>query len=152
LAKRTTAPSTSPRAARSAAPKAAARTSSPAARPFRSSLPPSRDVVDETPKPKEKRVAMPRQPGFKVRATAMGYHNDERKRIGDVFTLNYAHEFTSKWMERVASATPHRATTGQQELRRKHDEMLQERSSGLVVGPDNPEGGPDPYNASDSDE
>ena len=100
---------------------------------------------------KTARVAMPRQPGFKVRATRMGYHNDERKRVGDVFTLTYAHEFTEKWMERVPDRTPHRATTGQQELRKAHDETLKERASSVHPGIDNPIGGPDVIGAGDDD-
>jgi hypothetical protein len=87
-----------------------------------------------------------RLPGFKVRATQMGYFNEERKRPGDVFTLKFAHQFSNKWMERVDARTPHQTTTGQEMLRREHDDILKMRASGLPTDPDTgmPEGGDDP--------
>jgi len=112
---------------------------------------PVRDVVRDVAIPKERVAKQPRQPGFKVRATAMGYFNDERKRPGDVFTLKYAHQFSHKWMERADARTPERTTTGQQELRRAHDETLKQRASSIPTAPDNPIDGPDVLGVGDDE-
>jgi len=64
----------------------------------------------------------------KVRAIRMGYYDVTRRRVGDVFTIRArARDFSATWMERVAATTPEAVTTGQQELRRQHDEILQSR-------------------------
>jgi hypothetical protein len=77
-------------------------------------------------------------PGFKVRAIKMGYYNHERKRVGDVFMLTYAFQFSSKWMVRVDAATPEKITTGQQVLRKEHDETLKAMASATPVGFERP--------------
>ena len=82
---------------------------------------------------------------IKVRATKMGYYDDKRRRTGDVFLIRapYAgeddagipitiNEFSKKWMERVAGDTPERITTGNEELRRQHDEILATKRQGGV--------------------
>jgi hypothetical protein len=61
----------------------------------------------------------------KVRALKMGYYDHVRRREGDVFILNDpANEFSSKWMEYVDARTPTKVTTGAEDLRKKHDEIL----------------------------
>lgn len=61
----------------------------------------------------------------KVRAIRMGYYNEIRRRDGDVFVLQHpAREFSTQWMEYVDARTPERVTTGSQELKKKHDEIL----------------------------
>jgi len=67
-------------------------------------------------------------PVRRVRATMLGYYNNIRRREGDVFTLDRAHDFSGRWMERVDAAVPEKITTGAQELRRKHDEELAGRA------------------------
>lgn len=70
----------------------------------------------------------------KVRATRMGFYDEIRRRVGDVFTLTDAAHFSDKWMLIVPGTTPERVTTGQQELRRQHQEEVdsRRRSSSLV--------------------
>jgi hypothetical protein len=82
-----------------------------------------------TPKPAEHAPAKPAAPSgrMKVRATRMGYFGEKRIRDGDVFVID-AKEFSARWMERVDGRTPERITTGQEELRKKHDELLGEKT------------------------
>lgn len=86
---------------------------------------------------------------IKVRATKVGYYDNARRRIDDVFTIdgtideretlevntdppttkrnpNYGQplEFSAKWMERVDPSTPEKITTGREALRQHHDETL----------------------------
>lgn len=77
---------------------------------------------------------------FKVRATRLGYYDDKRRRAGDVFWVSAAKTDTGKyvafapsWMERVPDSTPESITTGQQELRRQHDEILASKAAGALA-------------------
>jgi hypothetical protein len=77
---------------------------------------------------------------FKVRATKLGYYDDKRRRIGDVFWVSARQtdtgryvEFAESWMERVPEATPESITTGQQELRRQHDEIVASKRAGALA-------------------
>lgn len=63
----------------------------------------------------------------RVRAIALGFHDNKRRREGNVFTIANAGEFSPKWMVYVDQSTPEKTTTGQQELQQKHDELLGER-------------------------
>jgi hypothetical protein len=65
--------------------------------------------------------------GIKVRATQMGYYDHARRRDGDVFLIKDAQAFSSRWMEYVDAKTPEQVTTGREELRKKHDEILRDR-------------------------
>jgi len=65
--------------------------------------------------------------GIKVRATQTGYYDHARRREGDVFLIASARDFSEKWMEDVDPRTPERLTTGDQELRKKHDEIMRDR-------------------------
>lgn len=78
--------------------------------------------------------------GFKVRATAMGYYDNERRREGDVFTIQHGGEFSSKWMERVGAGTPEQRTTGQESINRQHDELLSGKLADKATGGANPLG------------
>jgi len=73
----------------------------------------------------------------KVRATAPTYYDDKRRRLGDVFRIRQPYEipgpkgkpvmhddFNPKCMEDVAADTPEHTSTGRDELRRQHDEIL----------------------------
>jgi len=60
-------------------------------------------------------------------------------------TLSAEEQFSSKWMVRVDARTPEQITSGQQELRKKHDELLASKTqdgltttddSGNVLGDD----------------
>jgi hypothetical protein len=77
--------------------------------------------------------------GIRVQATQLGYYDDKRRRIGDVFTIGSMKEFSHKWMVIVDPSTPERITTGQEELRRQHDAIVQAKAEGGGIGPDNPE-------------
>jgi len=79
----------------------------------------------------------PARPGFKVRATQMGYYGEKRRRTGDVFVLTDAKDFSETWMEKVDPRTPERVTTGNEDIRRKHDEEIAARHTpGLHTGRD----------------
>ena len=69
---------------------------------------------------------------IRVRAIRMGYYDHIRRRVGDVFMVPQA-VFSKKWMEMVSSGTPERMTTGQEQLRRDHDEILGGRSPGMLT-------------------
>lgn len=62
-------------------------------------------------------------PTMKVRATHLGYYGDMRRRTDDVFTIQERH-FSSRWMQPVSGSTPEKITSGKEDLRRQHDEML----------------------------
>jgi hypothetical protein len=53
----------------------------------------------------------------------VGYYDEKRRRLGDVFTIKGEHEL-AKWMERVPDDTPERLTTGQDELEATRQEHL----------------------------
>jgi hypothetical protein len=84
---------------------------------------------------------------LRVRATKMGYFNEERKREGDVFVLPSSRYFSKKWMEIVPDRTPLRATTGKEELEKQHRDILRQKAAGEFPGVDNPPDGPDPIGA-----
>ena len=67
---------------------------------------------------------------FKVRAIQQGYYDHVRRREGDVFIVA-AQAFSLKWMEKVGAHTPERITTGQEVLRREHDQLVAERAPGI---------------------
>lgn len=83
---------------------------------------------------------------LKVRAVQLGYYGEARRRVGDVFTLVKAEDFSdasieknghSGWMEWVDPSTPDRITTGLQDLRQKHDEIRGAKTqAGSTVGDD----------------
>jgi hypothetical protein len=93
--------------------------------------------------PDQYEAPAPRRGAIKVEATQLGYYDDKRRRIGDVFTITSMKEFSDRWMRRVDSSTPERITTGAEELRRHHDEILKAKAAGGGIGPDNPEFGSD---------
>jgi hypothetical protein len=70
----------------------------------------------------------------KVRATAPCYYNDESKRTGDVFCIRppytidgITYDEFSKAMEDVDEDTPEHTTTGKEQLRKEHDEIMASR-------------------------
>lgn len=80
---------------------------------------------------------------IKVRATRLGYYNDERKRVGDVFTISSARhtsgkrvgelkEFSHAWMEHVDPNVPERTTGPQQALNRATHQVAQEKAGSHV--------------------
>jgi hypothetical protein len=82
---------------------------------------------------------------IKVRATAMGYYGNLRRRVGDVFVLNEPELFSAKWMERVDADTPERVTTGPEEL-----EQMRQAARGIATpatGADDPNDGGNPLDA-----
>lgn len=85
----------------------------------------------------------------KVRATQMGYYDLLRRRVGDVFTVPLR-LFSPKWMERVDPDTPELTTSGREEMRRQHDEILQSRipaSGTTLVDEAEPTGSGNPIKA-----
>ena len=59
----------------------------------------------------------------RVKALSMGYYDHKRMREGDVFTVDDKSDLGS-WMEVVDAATPEKVTTGKEELRKQHDEII----------------------------
>jgi hypothetical protein len=53
---------------------------------------------------------------MKVIALRTGYYDDERKRVGDVFTIGSLKECSARWMRIVDDDTPERVTMPQQAL------------------------------------
>lgn len=72
---------------------------------------------------------------IRVRATRLGYYDHVRRREGDVFTYTLTERELARkggglptWVERVDPRTPERITTGVEELRKKHDDIIRERN------------------------
>ncbi len=90
----------------------------------------------------ERRAAVPATPAkptrHKVQAKKMGFLYHERRRVGDVF-LVHGKDFNPSWMTVVDGSTPLRKTTGKQELRRLHDEILSQKRAERLSTDDNPE-------------
>jgi hypothetical protein len=53
---------------------------------------------------------------MKVRALALGYYGEARRRPGDVFTLADPSHWSPIWMQVVPDTEPERVTTAQQAL------------------------------------
>jgi len=53
---------------------------------------------------------------LKVRATAMGYFDLARRRIGDVFVIPDESYFSTRWMERVPEDPPVGITSSHDEI------------------------------------
>lgn len=60
----------------------------------------------------------------------MGYYGDVRRREGDVFVITDIKHFSKRWMEFVDKRTPNKVTTGNEDLRKKHQELVNEKSKG----------------------
>jgi len=114
-------------------------------------------VFSEENKPDEKtrtiaqaQLEVPRT--VRVRAIRLGYYDDKRRRLGDVFLIRppftvknvdrvpdpdpeikkipetiEVDEFSDNWMEKVPGNTPLKTTTAKEDLKRKHDEELAAR-------------------------
>lgn len=80
-------------------------------------------------------------PPVRVQATAFGFYDNIRRRVGDVFMCE-RQAFSTNWMELVAENVPERITTGTADLRRLHDDILREKAGTFPgVTDDNPLGG-----------
>src|SRR6266545_1643270 len=73
---------------------------------------------------------------LKVRATAIGYFEHLRRRVGDVFLIPDDSYFSNKWMERVDPRSPEKVSTLPEALRQQHDEILASRLEGRPVDAD----------------
>lgn len=92
-----------------------------------------------TPSDATRDLSQPKGKGIRVRATAIGYYGDMRRRVGDVFTIDNEKQFSHKWMEKVSPKLREKTTTGKQALQQHHDETNKARL-GLDTDIDNPEG------------
>lgn len=92
-------------------------------------------------------TSAPRGRRIKVRAIALGYYNDERKRIGDVFTIGDARfesgphkgelrEYSSVWMELADANTREKKTGPQEALNRETHRVAREKAGADPTGPD----------------
>lgn len=86
--------------------------------------------------PRNRTASKPAPPAggsLKVKATALGYYGDERRRPGSVFTLAKREDFSDKWMVWVDARTPATRPIGPNEaIGREHDAIL----GGSVVNKD----------------
>lgn len=82
------------------------------------------------------------RPVMKVQATQTGYYGEMRRRPGDVFWLTDNEHFSDTWMRQVSSRTPERVTTGQQQIRKEHDERIVAQRAGATLPAAQPEGLP----------
>lgn len=64
----------------------------------------------------------------KVRALRLGYFDNIRRRAGDVFWIHSAEEFSADWMEYAGSSDPEKITTGNEELRKQHEEVMRAKN------------------------
>lgn len=118
----TAAPAISPRRAA-----AIARRAAPAPRPAAGPATTPRGLrqADTAPRPTRPAAVAPKpSTKVKVQARKMGYYGHERRRKGDVFLVE-RREFNPSWMVEVSASARLQRTTGKEELRRKHDEILQ---------------------------
>ncbi len=89
---------------------------------------------------KIEKASAPRR-GIKVRAIETGYYGEARRRVGDVFVIDKAADFSSRWMEKVDPETPEKTTSAQKALDRETHALAQGKSAaGGHSGPDLPEG------------
>ena len=108
-------------------------------RPARPLTPPNA-VADRIAKPElregeEDDGSLPGTARFaKVRALKMGYFDNVRRRAGDVFWIHNAQEFSDEWMEYAGASDPEKITTGNQELRRKHREIIEQKKNEATAG------------------
>jgi hypothetical protein len=91
-------------------------------------------------------AAPAKQRPFKVEAIQMGFYDLKRRRPGDVFMVEPA-MFSEKWMRRVDPATPEKITTGNQDLRKQHDEILQQKIKDSATNGPDAGSGPNPIDA-----
>ena len=82
---------------------------------------------------------------IKVRATAMGYYDNTRRRTGDVFTISdetyeAPHpragdlvEFSENWMEMIDGSVPERTTTSQQAVDQQTQELRNARRANAAA-------------------
>lgn len=71
----------------------------------------------------------------RVRALKMGFINNERRRVGEVFSVDRRH-FNPSWMLEVGANTPGRRITAKEELKQKHDELLAKKVAGEAIDTD----------------
>lgn len=64
---------------------------------------------------------------IKVQALYMGWYELKRRREGDVF-LAWSTDLPAKWLVEVPMSTPERITTGNEELRREHTDLIRARA------------------------
>jgi len=55
---------------------------------------------------------------MKVRALQVGFYDNVRRRVGDVFVITSESAFSPRWMVRVPETTPERVTGSQEALNR----------------------------------
>lgn len=84
--------------------------------------PPARDKGDRT---------------ITVEATKLGYIDDVRRRLGDVFEIRES-QFSERWMRPVDGRTPRRVTSSAEALKREQDALKQLKTpqAGMHTDPD----------------
>lgn len=70
---------------------------------------------------------------MRVRATALGFYGNQRRRIGDEFTIRSEKDFSEKWMEKIEARAP-----------RKEAKKPQRKAAAKPKGPQTPTGDAQP--------
>lgn len=89
----------------------------------------------------KKQPAAPAPKPFKVRAIQLGYYDNVRRRVGNVFTIQSEQEFSERWMVRVPEHTPESVSGPNAAIRQAHDDILAGASRpGILTDPDDAAG------------
>jgi hypothetical protein len=70
---------------------------------------------------------------MKVMALQMGYYDHARRRVGDVFAIQSAQEFSARWMRKVPLDTEERFTGSQAALDRELADRAPVRATNRIV-------------------
>lgn len=92
---------------------------------------PERRAPNPRARPRRGRDELPERdlgPLIRVRAFAVGFVDNVRRRVGDVFDVHLA-EYTDTWMETVDGSTPEQITGPQAALKTHHDTVMAERAA-----------------------
>jgi hypothetical protein len=75
-------------------------------------------------------VGTPARPSgpIKVRATKLGYYDNQRRRIGDVFIIRTPKDFSKAWMETTDARVREHTTGPQAALNRELHRVAQEKA------------------------
>jgi hypothetical protein len=109
-----------------------------------------KEIIDDyiaDPRSSKEKGPLSFKTSIKVRATQTGHYGHKRRREGDVFVLAAGVPFSTKWMEFVPASTPTKLTTGKEELKNLHDDLIIKRAGGERQLPEGADEGPDPLGA-----
>lgn len=68
--------------------------------------------------------------GIVVRATKVGFYNNERKRVGDVFKIAHLGEFSDKWMTTAPKGAKLKTTSAPEALAKENQDLRELKHGG----------------------